>query len=296
MEGQKKAFEAEIKTLKQEMSHEIESLTEMFSTSSRDLINLTFEHRALQKKLTDYSEKTERYTKELEQKVEEKTSELARITEEFATFDTRYAEKKKEAEALKKSIKDLQKEFDDLQNHSKRQQAVIDDYDERYKGIDISKMHEEIESLKTKCHAAVVNEQAVLQDLFKVRDRMMALAKRYDDRKAEEFAKMRANPRTYNGPAKDYSDPNKADALRDHEKQMKAAGGWRGEEDIELICQMFMDFLTTPTAITAMNLELSRQATGEKINIPSNMLNRDVAAEDDADKQLARARTILKDA
>lgn len=97
-------------------------------------------------------------------------------------------------------------------------------------------MHEEIEMLKTKCHAAKLSEQAVLQDLFKVRDRMMALAKRYDDRKAEEVEKMRKNPRTYSGPARDYADPSKAGAIREHEAVLRGASAWRGDEDVELIC------------------------------------------------------------
>ena len=33
-----------------------------------------------------------------------------------------------------------------------------------------------------------------------MRDRMMGLAKRYDDRKAEEFSKMRANPKKLTSP------------------------------------------------------------------------------------------------
>ena len=82
-------------------------------------------------------------------------------------------------------------------------------------------MHEEIESLKTKCHAATVSEQAILQDLFKLRDKIMSLAKRYDERQAEEIEKMRRNPKTYNGPARDFSDPEKAASLRKHGGQIR---------------------------------------------------------------------------
>lgn len=113
-------------------------------------------------------------------------------------------------------------------------------------------MHEEIESLKTKCHAATVAEQAVLQDLYKLRDKIMSLAKRYDERQAEEIEKMRKAPRSYKGPALDYSDPEKANALRKHTKTIRGMTKWQGEQDIELISQMFMDFLTTPTAATAI--------------------------------------------
>jgi len=43
------------------MCQEIEQFHEMFSTASKDLITLTFEHRALQKKMTDYVEMNEKY-------------------------------------------------------------------------------------------------------------------------------------------------------------------------------------------------------------------------------------------
>ena len=46
----------------------------------------------------------------------------------------------------------------------------------RYKGIDIGRMHEEIESVKTKLHAAQVGEKSVLDNLFSLRDRMLKMA------------------------------------------------------------------------------------------------------------------------
>ena len=44
---------------------------------------------------------------------------------------------------------------------------------------------------------------------------------------------------------------------------------------------MFMDFLTTPTALS---LEMAKPTTAEKVNIPSKMLGRDVEADDGADE------------
>ena len=46
------------------MCMEIEQLHEMLSTASKDLITLTFEHRTLQKKMTDYVEMNEKYIQE----------------------------------------------------------------------------------------------------------------------------------------------------------------------------------------------------------------------------------------
>lgn len=76
---------------------------------------------------------------------------------------------------------------------------------------------------------------------------------------------------------------------------MRGMTTWRGEEDIELISRMFMDFLTTPTAATAIALEMKTPPKGEEINIPSKMLNKDVEADDGLDKEIANARAILKE-
>ena len=55
-----------------------------------------------------------------------------------------------------------------------------------------------------------------------------------------------------------------------------------------------MDFLTTPTALTALSLEIATPPAPEKPNIPSKMLHRDVEADDGADEQLAKARAALE--
>jgi len=45
----------------------------------------------------------------------------------------------------------------------------------------------------------------------------------------------------------DYADPVKAKFLRMKEVRAKKMVNWKGEEDVELLTGMFMDFLTTPT-------------------------------------------------
>lgn len=125
--------------------------------------------------------KSEEYIKDRDQKLKEKTADVERLTEEFSSFDVRLSSVKKEREELKKNVKELKKELKELTEISRKQDAVIRDYEERYKGIDIGKMHEEIEMLKTNMHSYKVGEAAAKNDLYKVRDRMMTMAKVYDE-------------------------------------------------------------------------------------------------------------------
>ena len=66
---------------------------------------------------------------------------------------------------------------------------------------------------------------------------------------------MNEKPKTYNGPALEITDPVKADRIRKKERKAMKNMEWRGEDDIEMISQNFMKFLTTPTAMAAMQEE-----------------------------------------
>jgi hypothetical protein len=54
MEQMRKGFESTIKNLKVGMSEEIETMTDLFSKSSRDLVKQTLMYRELQAKFDSY--------------------------------------------------------------------------------------------------------------------------------------------------------------------------------------------------------------------------------------------------
>jgi len=81
MEAQKKGYEATIKSIKTSWSDEIESLTSMLGSTSRELVLLNLEHRELQQKFRVYHEKTEVYSKDREAKIVELEEEVKVKTE-----------------------------------------------------------------------------------------------------------------------------------------------------------------------------------------------------------------------
>ena len=120
-------------------------------------------------------------------------------------------------------------------------------------------MHEEIESTKTRVIRAELSEKAVQNQLYEVRERILKISSAYDQKKAEELAKMKAKPKTYDGPATKWADKDEAKKVRKREFNAKKNSEWKGQEDIEGICRLYMDFLTTPTFGTFMDLEEDRQ-------------------------------------
>mmetsp|Transcript_9239 Transcript_9239/g.14010 ORF Transcript_9239/g.14010 Transcript_9239/m.14010 type:complete len:115 (-) Transcript_9239:169-513(-) len=114
------------------MTEEIELLTTMFSNSARDLLRINGEHRTLQKKFTDYHEKSEAFIKDRDVTISEQDKEIKKLNEEYSSFDIRFSKKKKEADQLKKQLTSLEKDFADLKKISIRQKKEIEQYEEKY--------------------------------------------------------------------------------------------------------------------------------------------------------------------
>ena len=102
LEQQRKSYEATIKDLKKNTSEEIESLTTMFGSTSRELVLITIEHRALQQKFNLYYQKSDEYIKDREAKIVEMENEVKRLHDEYSSFDERFSSAKNEATQLRK--------------------------------------------------------------------------------------------------------------------------------------------------------------------------------------------------
>jgi seryl-tRNA synthetase len=73
----------------------------------------------------------------------------------------------------------LEEELSQLQKKSHKQALQIQNFEEKYKGIDITQMHKEIEMYKTQFFEAEVREKTLKNDLFAIRARMLDISDRY---------------------------------------------------------------------------------------------------------------------
>ena len=111
MEQQKKAFEAQIKSIKVSTADEIENLTSLFSKASRELIMLTIEHRQTVEDFKNHKANAETVEAELKAQVEKEQAEVAQLKDDFEKFDQRLSAKTNEAEKLKRTLRSLNKDF-----------------------------------------------------------------------------------------------------------------------------------------------------------------------------------------
>ena len=98
------------------------------------------------------------------------------------------------------------------------QRLEIIDYEERYKGIDITKLHEQIQYLQSQTLMAQLNEKALENDVLKFRERIYKLAAQYN--------------------------PAGGQTAKDLKARSKMP--WRGPEEVDELCRMFSTFLAEP--------------------------------------------------
>ena len=102
----------------------------------------------------------------------------------------------------------------------------IVDYEQRYRGIDIGKLHEQCGYVESQLYIAKGNEQALEKDLFELRDRIEQIIV-------------------------------KAGAMRPltkKEKELRRKTPWVPENDLEQLCKKFVAFVSGPSNETFSTL------------------------------------------
>lgn len=117
----------------------------MFSKNSKELIELNHRYADLDKKFKTYYLKSDKYIKTREAKIEELEAECLHLQEEYGRYDQLFHNEIKKTKELEQNVHELKKEVKELKLLNHKQRLEIIDYEERYKGIDISKMHETME-------------------------------------------------------------------------------------------------------------------------------------------------------
>ena len=171
------------------------------------------------------------------------------MKDRFENFDKQLNEKQKESDQYRANLKWLTRKHKELENQSERQQKKIQHFEDKYKGVDIAKIREELEGFKTKLYKSQIDERATLAQLYEVRDKMLDIAQKYDKYKQTEIDNFLKKPKTYNGPAQAFTDPELSKTERKITLKARKQQEWKGNEDVELICETFMNFLTTPSAL-----------------------------------------------
>ena len=86
--------------------------------------------------------KSDAYIKDREAKLVELEAECQDITRKYQTFDKRFSDEQKRCDSIQKSLDKQIEAYNELTKKNKRMRSEIIDYEQRYRGIDVGKIHE----------------------------------------------------------------------------------------------------------------------------------------------------------
>lgn len=219
MEEQKNNYEKEIKTIRLSMSAEIESLQEMLSQTSRELMQQNHLNEELEKKFKLYYLKSDKYIKDREQKLLELQDECDRLADEYGRYDRLFSEERAKNERLEHEKQNLMKDNEFLNVLVKKQAFEISDYEQRYQGIDISKLHEHLEYYKNLLDIEKSLSRSLEINLVEIKNRFIAIKE-------------------------------SAEGLNPTYREAVGHLKWRGNKDMELLQDVFSNYLVSPMART----------------------------------------------
>ena len=95
-------------------------------------------------KFKEYVTKSERYIKDKDTKLAEVQAEVQEMAYKYKNHGKIYDEEKARANQFENMYKDLKKPYDEIKKEAHRLKLNLIKYEEKYKFIDIGKLHEEM--------------------------------------------------------------------------------------------------------------------------------------------------------
>ena len=105
---------------------------------------------------------------------------------------------------------------------------------------------------------------------------------------------MTARPKTYTGIAKEFADPEASKKITEREISASKMLDWQGEEDVEAICNTFIEYLWSGSLTTLKALQSERLKN--KIEVQEEEEDRRRKIEAQFAKQVKKAEKAARDA
>eukprot|EP00347_Sterkiella_histriomuscorum_P015137 403358179 len=237
---------------------QVEDLQEILSQTINDLVKLDGEHNSLVERFNNYYQECDRYIKDRETKIKEFKNLNDDQQDQINRLTNLFTREKQEHESLQKTHTSFLEQYNIMRNENVKLREEVMMYEEKYKFIDISKMHEKVQLLSTQLQQSEKKRKIVQQELFDLRDKILRAT-------ASRFSTSQPGGANINGkpifqgispqklnkhqptsgiisPSENIQkshnvSPNKIDNSGQNDS------AWQGEEDVEQTAQALLEFI-----------------------------------------------------
>lgn len=195
----------------------------MLSDTLKDVIYWKNMYVTLDTKFKEYVTKSERYIKDKDTKLAEVQAEIQEMSYKYKNHGKIYDEEKKRADQYEQMYKDLKKPYDEIKQEAHRLKLNLIKYEEKYKFIDIGQLHAETQKAIALADEARLQAASYKKDLFDIRNRIMEVTQKFDR------------------------------GGKKKKKKKQEEEEWQGSEDVEKLCAIFTNYLTSPANLNWAN-------------------------------------------
>ena len=137
-----RAFERKYADMAESFSEEVERYNGMFADSQKELLYWKDMFVDLDTKFKEYVSKSERYIKEKDSQLAQLKEEAQEMAYKYENHGKIFKEEKDRADQYEKLYTELKQPYDEIKKEAHRLKLNLVKYEEKYKFIDIGKLHE----------------------------------------------------------------------------------------------------------------------------------------------------------
>ncbi|CDW75703.1 UNKNOWN [Stylonychia lemnae] len=228
IERDKRLAERSYNEMQRSFTLEIDQLQEILSQQCKAHIQLSNQHDNVVSKFNNYYTECDKYIADRELRLKQLKQDNNDLQQNLDQTTNLFNREKMEHEALKQTHSQYLEQYNVMKDENVKLRKEVMMYEEKYKFIDIGKLHEKIQLLTTQLDQSEKQRKRVQYELFDLRDKIFKATSKRISPRSKDFSDTKTQLGFGTSPGKENAD---------HDKQ------WKGEDQVEETAQAMLEYI-----------------------------------------------------